>query len=156
MADTGKEVEAVGKGPRNVARHFDQELERFFGAPWPRMFDWPTGASVFESKLPSVDVVDREDEVCVRAELPGFKDDEIEVSVNDSTLTIKAESKSETKDEDGDYYRREISHGFMSRSVALPAEVDRDQAKARLKDGILEVTLPKVAKSKRQKVKIET
>ena len=104
--------------------------------------------------MPSVDVIDRDDEVVVRAEVPGYKKEDIEVSVADSSLTIKGERKAEQKEEKGDYYRCEISQGAFSRTVALPAEVDDAKAKATMKDGMLELTLPKRDKSKRHTITI--
>ncbi len=156
MADAvKKDLEPTRRGPLSAVPKLEQDIERFFSHRWPRLFDWPSRESMFDSSLPSVDVLDREEDVCVRAELPGFKKKDVQISVNDSTLSIKAESKSETKEEEGDYYRREISSGYLARTVGLPAEVDGDKAKARLENGILEVTVPKVAKSKRRQVKID-
>jgi HSP20 family protein len=107
-----------------------------------------------ESFLPSVDVIDRDDEVVVRAAIPGYKKEDIEISVSDSMLTIKGETKTEAKEEKGDYYRCEISQGSFSRMVELPASVDDAKAKATMKDGMLELTLPKIEKSKRHTISI--
>jgi HSP20 family protein len=149
------EVTPVRRGPLSVVPKFEHELERFFGERWPRALDVPFLRSSIDTNVPKVDVVDREGEVFVRAELPGFSKEEIDVSVNDSTLTIKATHESDQEDSEEDYYRREIACSFVSRTVSLPAEVDGAKAKATLKDGLLEFTVPKMAKSKRQKVKIE-
>lgn len=86
--------------------------------------------------FPSVDVIDRDDEVLVRAEVPG-------------------ETHAEEKEEKGDYYRCEISRGTFTRSIGLPAAVDDTKAKASMKDGMLELTLPKVEKSKRHTIAID-
>jgi HSP20 family protein len=107
-----------------------------------------------KSLATSVDVIVRDDEVLVRAELPGYKKEEIEISVSDSSLTLKGETKSEETEEKGDYYRCEISRGAFSRVIALPAEVDDSKAKASMKDGVLELTLPKREKSKRHAISI--
>jgi len=132
-----------------VERLFDD----FFGGRWLRPFAWE---SMFPEipGMPSVDVIDRDDEVLVRAEVPGYKKEDIEISVSDSSLTIKGETKAEEKEEKGDYYRCEISHGAFSRTVALPAEVDDAKAKATIKDGMLELKLPKREKSKRHTITI--
>ena len=161
MADssTKQDVEPVRRGPRSALPRLEQELERFFGQGWPTAFNWPSNwpssFAAFDSELPRVDVVDRENEVCVKAEVPGFKKKEIEISASRNTLTIKAQTSSEKTEEDGDYYRREMSQGFLSRTVSLPAEVDGDNAKARLDNGVLEVTMPKVATAKRKRVTID-
>lgn len=91
----------------------------------------------------------------MRAEVPGVKKEDLDVSTTDNTVTIKGSTRHEEKEEKGDYYRSEITRGSFSRTVALPSEVDSAKAKARYKDGILELTLPKVNKSKRRTVKVE-
>jgi HSP20 family protein len=103
---------------------------------------------------PSIDVIDRDDEVLVRAEVPGYKKEDIEVLVSDSSLTIKGETKTEEKEQKGDYYRCEISHGTFSRTIDLPVAVDESKAKASMKDGMLELALPKLQKSKRHSITI--
>jgi HSP20 family protein len=100
-------------------------------------------------------VIERDDAVIVKAELPGVDKKDIDVSVTSNTVTIKGSTSHEEKEEKGDYYRCEMSRGSYSRTLSLPADVDEGKAKAKLKDGILELTLPKVKKSKRQSIKVE-
>jgi HSP20 family protein len=133
----------------DVERLFDD----FFGRRWLRPFAWERTLAEMPS-LPSVDVIDRDNEIVVRAEVPGYKKEDIAVSASNSSLTIKGEMKREEKEEKGDYYRCEISRGAFSRTVGLPAEVDGDKAKAAMKDGVLELTLPKIEKSKRHSIAI--
>jgi HSP20 family protein len=121
---------------------------------WERPL-WRELAAPFEGKAPTVDVVDREDVVVVRAELPGVEKKDLDVTMSDNTVTIKGSVKHEEKEEKGDYYRREISEGSYARTVMLPAEVDGSKAKAQFKDGLLELTLPKVEKSKRRSIAVE-
>jgi HSP20 family protein len=153
MAKSDKEI-TVSKGqlermPRpSLFGDIDRMFEDFLGRRWMRPFAEALPA------MPSVDVVDRDDEVLVRAEVPGYNKEDIEVSVSNSTLTIKGETKTEEKEEKGDYYRCEISRGSFSRVIALPAEVDESKAKAAMKDGMLELTLPKIEKSKRHTINI--
>jgi len=138
--------------PLSALPRLEQEFERFFGRQRPWRFDWPVE---FSRDAPKVDVLERDSDVVVRAELPGFKKEDIDVSLSDSRVTIKAESETESKEEDGDYYHREISRGYVSRTVDLPCDVVGDDAKARLDDGMLEITVPKAAKSKRKSIKID-
>jgi HSP20 family protein len=77
------------------------------------------------------------------------------VSVTDNAVTIKASTEQEQKEEKGDYFRRELTRGTFVRTVALPTEVNGEQAKANFKDGILELTLPKVERAKARHLKIE-
>lgn len=149
----------IERMPTRVVGPFD-EMERmfddFFGRRWLRPFrrDRPLAAE-FGFSEPKVDVLDRDDDVLVRAEMPGVKKDEVEISISGSTLTLRGETRREEKEEKGDYYRCEISRGSFSRMLTLPAEVDESKAKATMKDGILELTLPKLEKSKRRTIKID-
>ena len=125
-----------------------------------RMFDefltrrWPRPLADLAAEMPSVDVIDRDDEVVVRAAVPGYQKDELEITVSGDLLTLSGETRSEQKEEKGDYYRAEITRGAFSRTIALPAAVDDEKAKASMKDGMLELTLPKVEKSRRRTISI--
>ena len=140
-----------------------EEMERLFESSFPRgwlrphRWGWPSWGELpapFEGKTPSVDVIDRENEVVVKAELPGVDKKDLDISVTNNTVTIKGKTSHEEKEEKGDYYRCEISRGEYSRTLALPAEVDESNAKANFKDGILELTLPKKEKAKRRKIDV--
>ena len=111
----------------------------------------------FEGKLPRVDVIDRDEEVLVRAEVPGVNKKDLEISVSENTVTINGKTSHEEKEEKDNYYRCEVSRGAFTRTVVLPADVDADKAKTKttFTDGILELTLPKVTKSKRHTIKLE-
>ena len=151
----------VTKAPSRAMRPFE-EMERMFdeflGRGWLRPFRlgrMPELAAVWEGRLPKLDVIDRDNEVVVRAEVPNVKKDDLEISVTGDLFTIKGQTKREEKEEKGDYYRCEVSEGSFSRTVTLPAMVDEAGAKAQLKDGMLEVTLPKTEKSKKRAIKID-
>lgn len=136
-------------------RMFDQFMRRGWMRPW--RFDWPSFPEMTlpEMKAPKVDVVDREGEVLVRAEVPGIDKKDLDITVGENTVTIKGSTRHEEKEEKGDYYRREITAGSFSRTVALPADVDGARAKASFKDGVLELTLPKLEKARRHSVKVD-
>jgi len=149
--------------PAHVLSPFE-EMERmfdnFFERRWLHRFQkgWPSFpklAAPFKGITPSVDVIDRDDEVVVKAELPGVDKKDLEVSVSQNTVTIKGSTSREEKEEKGDYYRCEISRGSYARTLSLPADIDEENTKASFKDGILELTLPKLKKSKRRTVKVE-
>lgn len=141
-----------------------EEMERlfdnFFERRWPRPLHagWPALSrrlAPFGGMTPSVDVIERDDEVVVKAEMPGVDKKDLEVSVTQNSVTIKGSTSREEKEEKGDYYRCEISRGSYARTVSLPAEVDEKNAKASFKDGLLELSLPKLKKSKRRTIKVE-
>lgn len=136
----------------HIAAHFfPQHWMRPFHTDWPSL---PDMGSPFEGKIPKVDVIERDDEVLVRAEMPGVDKKDLDVSVTDNSVSISGSTSHEEKEEKGDYYRSEISRGSFSRVVALPSDVDSDKAKSNFKDGVLELTLPKVKKAKRKKITI--
>ena len=158
---TGSEMKKVE--PARALRPFedmDRLFDKFMSRGWfsPFQMEWPTlpaSAMPFEGKTPNVDVIDRDDDVVVKAELPGVDKKDIDISVTQNTVTIKGKTSHEHKEEKGDYYRCEISRGSYSRTLSLPADVDEEKAKAVYKDGILELVLPKLKKSKRHSIKVE-
>lgn len=159
----GQEIEvARPKRALSPFEEMDQMFEDFFPRGWMRPWPWRWGRQAwgelpapFEGRMPSIDVLDREDEIAIRAELPAVDKKDLDVSISDNSVTIKASTRREAKEEKGDYYRAEISQGAFARTVVLPAAVDTGRAKATFKDGLLELTLPKFEKSKRCSITIE-
>ncbi|WP_290649218.1 Hsp20/alpha crystallin family protein [Aquisalimonas sp.] len=143
----------------NPLEDVEQLFDRFFGGPRRSMLAefplWDAVLASAPSRPPKVDVVDREKEILVRAELPGIERKDLDVSVNEHTVTVKGQSRRESEDEDSDYYRREIAQGSFTRTVALPGAVDADSASAKFSDGILELTLPKRKESHRRRVEVK-
>ncbi|MDD5033997.1 MAG: Hsp20/alpha crystallin family protein [Methylococcaceae bacterium] len=136
----------------------DQWFEEFFPRAWMQPFfrrAWPEMEAAFGGKFPKVDVIDRDNEVVVHAELPGVNKDDLDVSLSDNLLTIRARTHHEAREEKGQYHRREISRGEFQRTLRLPANVEGDKTTASFKDGILELVAPKTAGSKRQSIKID-
>ena len=138
----------------------DRLFENYFTRGWLHPFRWarPSWGELpmpFEGKMPRVDVIDRDDEIIVKAEVPGVDKKNLDISVTDNTVSIKGSTSHEEKEEKDDYYHCEISRGSFSRVVTLPAEVEADKASSKFKDGVLELTLPKAKKTKRHTVKVE-
>jgi HSP20 family protein len=152
-----------GKGAWPALHHpvaeMERVIDRFFGRGLPSLWRWedlPLIDNLFEAKglrLPTLDVIDRYADILVRAEIPGVDKKDINVSVTDNVLTIKAQSSRE-KEEKGDYYRREISSSSFARSVSLPGTVDASKSAANLREGILEITLPKEAPSRKLNIPV--
>lgn len=160
----GKEIQASPQVTRTRAlspfEEMDRLMESFFPRQWLRPFRWdmPSWSELgapLEIRSPRVDIIDRDNDIVVKAEIPGVKKEDLDVSMTESTVTIKGSSSHEEKQEKGNYYRCEISRGAFTRTVALPADVDTDKAKAVFNDGILELTIPKVEKSKRKSIPVE-
>jgi HSP20 family protein len=140
-----------------------EEIERMFGSMIPRTglrpadWEWPSWADLsarVDVRMPKLDIIERDKEVVVRAELAGVDKKDIDVSVTDNAVTIKGSTRKESSEEKGDYVRSEIAQGAFSRTAALPCSVDGQQAKASFTDGMLELTLPKLEPSKRHSVKV--
>lgn len=126
------------------------EMNRLFESPLNGSF----GNQLFNTWAPAIDLYQDRDHLVVRAEVPGMKKEEIEVSLHDGALTISGERKAEDKREEGDNYRSERFYGRFQRSVALPVAVKPDDVKASYKDGILTVTLPKAEEARPRQISV--
>jgi len=133
-----------------------EEIDRRFGDIFGQSLLPAWGRLPLEEKgwIPALDVFEKEDKFVVKAELPGMKEDDIDVSVVGDTLTIKGEKKTEAEVKEDDYYRCERSYGSFFRSVALPSHVDAKKIEASYEEGVLEITLPKVPEVKPKKVPV--
>ena len=121
------------------------EIDRLFEAPLAAL---GRSSQLLSGWTPALDVYEDKDNVYVRAELPGMKKEEIDLSLHDGTLSISGERKSEDKFKDAEVYRAERFFGRFQRTVTLPTPVAADKVKAQYKDGILTVTLPKAEEAK--------
>ncbi len=97
---------------------------------------------------PALDMYEVKDSVIVRAELPGMKKEEIEVSLHDGCLTLSGERKSGQPGEESEAHRSERFFGRFQRTISLPTQVATDKVKAQYKDGVLSITMPKAEEAK--------
>jgi len=127
---------------------------------WPR--DWE---SFFEDFLPrrwlrkgelSLDVTETDSEVIVTTDVPGVDAKDIEITVTGDVLTIRGEKKEEKEEKKRNYRKMERWYGSFGRSVTLPSSVDQSQIKAKMKNGILTITLPKREEERPKAIKVET
>ena len=144
--------------PFTDMQNYFSELEKsMFGGHLFHPEHWPmreSGMQLFAGRTPKVDVIDRDHEVLVKAEIPGVDKKDIDISLSDRNLTIRAAQSKEEKEEKENYYRREISSSSFSRSIMLPVAVDIEKAKASFQDGILEINLPKSEPTRHHNIKI--
>ena len=103
---------------------------------------------------PALDLYEDKDGFTLKAELPGMKKEDIELSLHDGSLSISGERKHEEKHSDSEVYRAERFYGRFQRTVTLPAPVAADKVKAQYKDGILTVTLPKTEEAKPKHIEV--
>lgn len=131
-----------------------EEMEELAGRMLPAWRTLPAERMFWGGTLPQVDVIDNDAALLVRAAIPGFGKDDIEVTSTNDAVTIRGQKEQETASE-GEYYRREIRCENFLRTVHLPAQVDDTKARATFRDGVLEITLPKAEAAKRHTLKIE-
>ena len=143
-------VPAHRRGRGSLSRlhdEMDDLIGGFFG-DWDIPF-WP------RRQWPAIDIADSENELVVKAELPGCKADDIDISVHGNTLTISGEKKQQEEKKEKGYYHIERSYGSFRRDLTLPSDVDAEKVQASCKDGVLTVTMPKVEKAKAVKIKVK-
>lgn len=99
------------------------------------------------TRTPYVDIMSRDNDIVVTADLPGIDKDDIKISVTGDTLEIRAERKIEQEQKKQGYVRRERGFNRYYRAIRLPAAVDKNKAKAKFNNGVLEVTLPRIKKA---------
>lgn len=134
--------------PEPMERWFDEVFGRPLIRSWKRL--------TLEEKgwVPLIELIEKEDKFVVKADLPGMKKEEIDVSVTGDTLIIKGERKAETEAKEENYYCCERSYGSFFRSITMPSAVDAKKIKATYEDGVLEIALPKVSDVKPKKIEI--
>lgn len=129
----------------NRLLNLQDELDRLFCAPWnDQTRTWS----------PAVDVREDKNGFTVRAELPGMKREDIDVSLHDGALFITGERKAEPQEEGVEIHRQESFCGKFQRVLTLPAPVAVDKVKANYKDGVLTITLPKTEEAKPRQIDI--
>jgi len=127
-------------------------MDRLFEDSFVRLSRlWPT---LGEWQLP-IDMYQTENEVVVKAAVPGFKPEEIDISITGDTLTIKGEHKEGNQVKEEDYFYRECRFGAFSRSLTIPVKVKTDKAEAVFENGMLTLTLPKAEEVKPKQIKVK-
>jgi HSP20 family protein len=104
---------------------------------------------------PAVDVAEDQEAMHVRAELPGLKKDQVKINIREGVLTLSGERKFEDEKKRDNYYRIERSYGSFARSFTLPTTVDVEKIQATMRDGVLELTIPKKPEAKAKEIKVE-
>jgi len=136
-------------GLNRLRNEIDQIFEGFLSPILP-------STTFFEGWTPALDVYEDKDRYVVKAELPGLKKEEIDVSLDGNTLSISGERKQEEERKEGDNFRSERYFGRFQRSLTLPAMVDGNKIQASYKDGVLSITLPKSEEAKPKQIQVKT
>jgi len=136
-----------------MGRFFDEALHRPFSFLGPSM--WPRMRMPEMDEIqPSIDIFEEGENVVIKAEIPGMKKEDIEVTLTDDMITISGEKKKEEKTEKKNYFKLERSYGSFCRSFHLPQKVQTDKAKANFKGGVLEIKIPETEDSNKKEKKI--
>lgn len=126
----------------------DRLFDEGFSRPWRFI-----NAESYEASMP-IEVSETDGELVVKASLPGVKPEEVDVTVQNDVLTIKAEHKETAEEGKREFYRREIRYGSFARSLSLPVKVDADAAEASYDNGVLMLRLPKAASVRPKQIKV--
>jgi HSP20 family protein len=122
-------------------------LTDFFGKGW----ELPSSTTAWN---PAVDIFENENEIVIKAELPGMEAKDVEINLENNVLTLKGERKFEKETKEENYHRVEREYGHFTRAFSLPMAVKEDKVTAEFKNGLLKVTLPKKEEVKPKSIKI--
>ncbi len=132
----------------NMQREIDRMFDRFRGG----VADEGYNGGTF---LPAVDIVERQNDFTIKAELPGVKKEDVKITLQNGTLTIRGEKKHEEEKKGENLHRVERSYGAFQRSFTLPNSVSSERVEASYDNGILTVTLPKVEEAKPKEIEVK-
>ena len=138
--------------PFRDLRSLQEEVNRLFSTNLTRAFgDEGIGRGAW---APSVDIYENKDQIVLEAELPGMKQEEFDLSIENNVITLRGERKFEKTDEADNYHRVERSYGAFTRSFTLPQTVSPEGATAEYNNGVLRVTLPKREETKARRIEV--
>jgi HSP20 family protein len=142
----------IARRPLNDVRQISQMLDE-------AVSNWPFGTgpawSVTSAWLPSTDIIEDQDGLKLVVELPGLKPEDVKLTIENNTLTIRGEKKQEVDEREGKVHRVERSYGVFERSFTLPNTVDTDKVDAKFANGVLTITLPKADKAKPRQIAVK-
>ena len=139
----------VTKRPASIADMMEEFWREPFGS-------FPAFPFLRDQGYPALDISEADSQVVVKAELPGLDPKDVEITVDDDTLSIKGEKRFEEEERKDNYHRIERSYGSFQRTVLLPCAVKSEDVKARFDKGVLTITMAKSEKEKGRKVMIES
>ena len=138
--------------PANDLVSLRDAMDRLFEDSFVSPRNWPVWTTLTE---PSLDVYQTENEVVVKAALPGIKPENVDITLTGDVLTISGETREENEQKDKNYLRRERRFGSFSRSISMPEGLQAEKADAKFENGILTLTLPKAENVKPKKIQVK-
>ena len=151
---SNEESRALAPAGRHPLAQLRQEFDRLFDrflSEWPA----PLGPEFGLDRPWGLDVEERDQEVVVKAELPGFEAGDLDVQMSGNTLTVRAERKHESKEEKGDGRHEEHGYSRVYRTVTLPPGCDREKIEARYRNGVLEVHVPRTEEARGKRIPVQ-
>jgi HSP20 family protein len=139
--------------PLRELSSLQNEMNRLFNTAFDAPATPGNGAAM-RRWVPAMDLLETVDHFVLRADLPGLTQDDVKIELEDSTLTVSGERKSEHEDKQEGYYRVERAFGSFSRSLTLPKGIDADAVTASFENGVLEIRVPKPEERKPRRISI--
>ena len=143
-----------GSMPEVVERPLSRmrdEIDRLFTDPWsgglPSLWSRADG-------FPQIELAESDDDIAVRAEMPGVSPEDVRIEVTGNVLKLSGEKSAEKEEKGRNYHFSERQYGSFSRMIQLPSSVDADKVDATYKDGVLTITLPKRAEAKPRRIPV--
>jgi HSP20 family protein len=144
--------------PMSLLEDVQADLSRLFEVGpfggWPFARSWQRRGQLPAARAPRVDVFERAGDIVIKAELPGVKKEDVDLSIEGDDLVLRAEQREEREVKDENWYRMERSYGSLYRRLPLPEGTKVEAVKAALSDGVLEITVPKATEQVPQRQKI--
>jgi HSP20 family protein len=142
--------------PFEVMRRMSDEMDRMMQSFGLRRGGRGGGAGMEPATwVPPIEIFERDNQIVVRAELPGLKKEDVNVELQEDRIVIQGERRREQEERDRGYYVSESSYGMFYREIPLPDGVDPDRAKARFDNGVLEVSMPVSEQRKRRRIEVD-
>jgi len=134
--------------------HLRRRFDGVFAPDLGRLFDTPDAPAAIPGWTPALDVIEQEDQILLRAELPGLAEEDVEITVEDGKLTLRGEKKLQHDVSEGHYRRIESRSGSFRRVFDLPTAVDQEGIDAQFSNGVLVISLPKAEQAKPKKIAV--
>jgi HSP20 family protein len=150
----------MGANPFSFMRRMKDDMDRMFESFMPGM-SARSGQEVQARGgapgmwMPRVEVLEREGNLMVRADLPGIRKEDLQIDVTDDALVLRGERRQESEEERGGLYRSEVTYGSFHRAIPLPEGANAENAQARFENGVLEITIPMSQPSRARRIEIQ-
>jgi HSP20 family protein len=149
-----REMAIVRWDPWTTLPTLQDRINRIFEEAFPRS-SAKEGDFALADWRPAVDTYEENNNIVIKAELPGVKKENVTIDIKDNMLTLKGERTEETEVKEENYYRKERSYGKFHRAFTLPDAVDPNKIEASFKDGVLKISIPKAEEAKTKKIEIK-